>query len=51
MIRTQMEREELVKRALYYNWVYGYNRMAIRDASGSVQELITYDEYKVRLYR
>lgn len=48
--RTLKDHEELVRKSLYYNWVYGYNRMAVRDVNGSVKEFITYDEYKARLY-
>lgn len=51
MIKTIQDHDELVRRALYYNWVYGYNKMLLRDYAGNAREFIDYDEYKRRYLR
>lgn len=50
-IKTIQDHEELVRRALYINWVYGYNKMLLRDCAGNAREFIGYDEYQKRYLR
>lgn len=50
-IKTIQDHEELVRRALYFNWLYGYNKMLLRDYNGDAREFIDYDEYKKRYLR
>ncbi len=49
-IKRRLTRDEVVKTALVANFKYGYGKMALRNPDGSVRELITYDEYKRRMY-
>ena len=50
-IKTIQDHEELVRRALYFNWIYGHNKMLLRDYNGNAREFIDYDEYKRRYLR
>ncbi len=48
MNREQIERDNLVRRALWANFRLGRNRMLLRYPSGEAREFITYEDYKRR---
>ena len=50
-LRQFAKRQDLVRKALYLNWVSGYNKMLLRDYAGNAREFIDYDEYKRRYLR